>query len=106
MATAAKKKTATKKKPTRPAYDIPRGVFMDAHRSTAITVRQDNTGVWFLTMMTGEITIRHLSFDRFFHQYRTYLPDYPLLRAVRKYQESNLNRDERAEQVMKILMRT
>lgn len=102
MATTAKKKTS---KPIKPAFNVPRGVFMDHHRSTAIVVRQDNTGVWYLTMATGEITVRHLSFDRFLHQYRLYLPDYPLLRAVRKYKESTLARDDRAEQVMRALLR-
>ena len=84
---------------------VPVGVYVNHNRSTAIVVRCLNGVVWFLNMVSGKIALDCVSVDRFKHNFTQFLPDYPVLRAVRKYATSNLDREEKTDKVMQLILR-
>jgi aminoglycoside N3'-acetyltransferase len=97
------KKAAAKKLPPPPR--LPLGVYLSRSRSTAIVFKHSENGVWYLTMGTGSVTVEHCGEERFKRDFPLVLPDYPMLRAVRKYAESFQQRDDQAAKVMRVLMR-
>lgn len=84
---------------------VPTGVYLNACRNNAIVVKSKGVNVWYLTMETGKITLECCSAERFLHNFNLRLPDYPVLRAVRKYKDSLLSCDEQSERVIKVLLR-
>lgn len=96
------------------------GVYQDWHRHSAIVVRVKNGTVTYLTMnvttlervggqmaytsMKEQVSVCSAEESRFCKQYDIYLPDYPVLRAVRVYWRSGLTVTEDAERVIKLLL--
>lgn len=80
------------------------GVYLDRSRHTAIVVRVKDGHVWFLTMESGAITLEQSSTEKFAHQYSEFMPDYPVLRAVRKYRSSGLRIEDDAARVLTIIV--
>jgi hypothetical protein len=104
MAAAKKPPAKAPAKPPAPPR-LPLGVYLSHHRSTAIAFRHSERGIWYLTMCTGSITVEHCGEEKFKRDFPLVLPDYPLLRAVRKYVESFQQRDDQATKVMRVLLR-
>lgn len=102
---AAKAKPAAA--PAAPAEPpVPLGVYCDEHRYTAIAIRNTDQGVWYLTMITEQITVEHAGKERFRRLFPLAAPDYDIRIAVRKYHTSLLRRDETTQKVLNMLMRT
>jgi hypothetical protein len=93
------------KKHVAPAIVVPVGVYLNHNRHSAVMVRQDHNGVWFLTMMDGTIEVRHLSVERFLHEFSVFLEFYPVNRALRIYRDSTFERDDRVPQIIKTMLR-
>jgi hypothetical protein len=96
------------------------GVYQDWHRHSAIVVRIKDGNVSYLTMnetalerVGGQMaytsvnervafcTMKEAAFTK---QFDIYLPDYPVLRAVRVYWRSGLSVTPEAERVIKLLL--
>jgi len=103
VATATKRKAASPQAETRAR--VPLGVYTNHCRESSIVVKHSTRGVWYLTMQAGYIECRHCGDEHFLHDFPLALPGYPLLRAVRIYNTSELRRDDDAQKVMDILMR-
>lgn len=86
-------------------HSVPIGVYLNGNRNTAICIKHTETGLWFLTMLSGQITLEHCSADKFQYEWRIPMPLYPLRRALRLYNESYLTRDEQCQKVMRVLLR-
>lgn len=84
---------------------LPKGVYMTHSRESAILFHHTPDGVWYMSWMTGKITLTHCSDERFKRTFPMMLPDYSLLRAVRKYADSYFERDEQTDKVLRRLKR-
>lgn len=91
--------------PPAPVHIVPLGTYLNENRRSAIAFKYSERGVWYLTIMTEFVTVEHVSEERFRRMFPFVLPGYPMRRAVRKYHTSFIRRDERAEKVMRALLR-
>lgn len=87
-----------------PVLTVPLGVYLDHNRHTAVAIRHTHNGIWYLTMITEQITVEHVSEDRFKRLFPLTIPNYPLRQAVRRYFTSLLRRDDTAQKVMQTLL--
>jgi hypothetical protein len=93
------------KAPARPPRQRPPlGVYVSDHRESALAIRRTEHGIWFLTLRTGKVTIEFYGDERFLHDFPLVLPDYPIRRAIRKYDQSGLSRDEKTQKVLTRLL--
>lgn len=95
-----------KAKTTPPARTprVPLGVYTNEGRYTAVAIKHTPEGIWYLTMLKGSITLEHSGDERFQHKFPLVLEGYSVLRAIRKYDESGLSRDERTQKVLRRLI--
>lgn len=92
---------------TQPSMErLPLGVYVNHQRETAVAFKRAPDGVWFLRLHSGRVELLHYGDTRFFSEYSTPLTNYPILRAVRKYNDSPFLRDARTQKVMTILLRS
>jgi hypothetical protein len=76
------------------------GVYLDRNGHTAIAIRVKEGKVAFLTMRTGTIDVEQVGVERFQHDFPKHLPNYPLLRAVKKYREPGVLVSEKADKLI------
>lgn len=81
-------------------------MYLDAHRYTAIAVHRNTSGLYYLTLITGEVTCEFHSDEKFLHDFPFALPTYPLRRAIRLYNESGLARNEKTQKIITRLLLT
>lgn len=97
-------------KPTQPVPQVeatlPLGAYLSVHRESALVVQSRLNCVWFLGMHTGKIEVHTAGPERFARNYPIRLPDYPLRRAVRVYNNSEFDRDDLTQKVMDRLLET
>lgn len=91
--------------PAPPRHPVPVGVYLDSGRHGAIVIKHTANGLWYLTILTGQVTLEHSSVEKFQRDFHLNLPLYPLRRAIRLYSESLLTRDEQCDKVMRVLLR-
>ena len=85
---------------------LPLGVYFNHNRNSAIAVKHSETGVWFLSFVSGSIECSHCSDERFSRDWPVHHPTYPVRRALRLYQDSHFQRDERVAKILRTLLRT
>lgn len=97
------------------------GVYLDCHRHSAIVVRVKDGKVVFLTMnvtqrervagvkhevfevVKQEVSVVTMTDDSFAHQYEVFLPNYPIMKAVKAYWRSGLRVSTEAKEIIRIL---
>lgn len=97
--------TAKAKAKQPPAKPRPRfGVYLDQHRYSAVLIHLHEQGVHYLTLVTGKVTVEFHSDEKFLHDFPLILSEYPIRRAIRLYNESGLERDERTQKILDRLL--
>lgn len=93
------------KKPRYTPQPRPRiGVYVSSTRDIVICVEQTNNGVWFLTWVGSKVEVDHMSDERFYRAFPKFMPDYPIRRALKKFQDSGFKCSAKAEKVIKYLL--
>lgn len=99
------------------------GVYLDCHRHSAIVVRVKEGKVVFLTMnvtereylgelkrfvlkvVKQEVSVVTMDDQKFAQQYEVFLPNYPIMKAVKAYWRSGLSVSSEAKEIIRILAR-
>jgi hypothetical protein len=87
-----------------PARRVPLGVYLTRSREIAIAIRHNDTGIWYLTTAAGHVRCEHRSDERFLREFPFQLAGYPILRAIRKFNENGMPRDEHTQKIIKRLL--
>lgn len=91
--------------PAPPVLRQPLGVYLNHNRNTAIAFKHSENGLWYLTMVTGCITLEHVGEEKFRRDFDIPLLTYPFRRAVKMYKDSLITRDEQVNKVLTVLLR-
>lgn len=81
------------------------GVYLDHGRHSAIVVKVKDSIVYYLTFISGSVTLERRSVEAFTAAFNIQLYMYPLLRAARRYAESGLAINTEARTVLRALLR-
>jgi len=80
------------------------GVYLNAHRNSAIVFAVKQSGVFYISLHTGSIEAHSTSPSTFAQDFSRHLPNYPTRRAARIYDNSMLNKSTQAQRVIKHLL--
>lgn len=82
------------------------GVYLDRNNYNALVIAVKPDAVYYVNLQEGVYDVRSASHDTFGRQYINHLPDYPVRRCARIYQDSLFPKTENATKVLKHLLRS